>query len=292
MRLTSDSWGEIKWKFADRQVLYSQRGTYTYKKNKEAPALRTKSRPRLGLGRRNEPIRDPALDPAPVPVLALHAPALRLPTIPIPRRAHLRYTRRPVLRAVRPTRRERYRCPRFDDSALVIIGEPDPTPETVVLGNSSGVASRGIAGIGIGSTHSSSSRSPSSADVVCEKLTAWAFRCGIVVFPVLSVWPGVARRDHPRYRPRSVCFSGAAREETRSSIVAPSPASRRSPFESPSSSGSCTSSSPAPDLGESLSSSISSSSSGSDIDSRLSSTADQDGGSSTIEKIVLCLLNN
>ena len=56
-----------------------------------------------------------------------------------------------------------------------------------MLGSRGGVASRGVAGIGVGLTYSSS-----SADVVREKLTACAFRCGVVFSPVRkSVGTGV-----------------------------------------------------------------------------------------------------
>jgi hypothetical protein len=70
-------------------------------------------------------------------------------------------------------------------------------------------------------------------------------------------------------------------------MVVPSPASKKSSSEYYSSPCSRTSSSPAPDRDEYLSSGtsgMSSFSSGSDIDS---STSGQDGGSSTIEKIVI-----
>ena len=61
------------------------------------------------------------------------------------------------------------------------IRVPAPMLEVVMLGNSGGKASRGVTGIGIGLIHSCSSRCLSSIDTVQEKLTACAFRCGVVV---------------------------------------------------------------------------------------------------------------
>ena len=154
------------------------------------------------LGHRDQPARDPALALAP---RIWFEPAQLHPSRP--RSASARHPNpAPCSSVVRAA----FGCPRArpgstgtelmptlpsasgslycsDDFVLAIIGAPAPTLEAVVLGSRGGVASRGVAGIGVGLTYSSS-----SADVVREKLTACAFRCGVVFSPVRkSVGTGV-----------------------------------------------------------------------------------------------------
>ena len=113
MRMTLDGWREIKKKGGVE--ICGQTGTVQSKmhlkekKKENPPHLRLKvpvwviriSRSGIRL-RRNH---------------SLHAPALRPPAIPTPRRAHLRYPSWPVVRALRLTRREQYRRPRFTSAS-------------------------------------------------------------------------------------------------------------------------------------------------------------------------------
>jgi hypothetical protein len=99
---------------------------------------------------------------------ALDPTALCAPAIAPARRAYLRYAPQVVLLcALRHIRRERGVCRLFalpEDSVLATMG--------------GGAGSSGVVRIDVGSSHSSSSRSAESAEIMGETLTAGARRLG------------------------------------------------------------------------------------------------------------------
>jgi hypothetical protein len=175
---------------------------------------------------------------------ALNTTALRTPSITPTRSAHLRYTTRSVLlNAFRCTLDGNGTCARaslrlrlfalLDDLVFAIIGG----------GNAGGAVSSGVGGIGVGSTHSSSSRSVESDEIVREKSNAVSLvLCGrvlVLVFAALGVTGPTGSSSVPPPLPLWP-LSEAGRKERRSGMTAPSPASKKSSEES-SSSSSCVS---------------------------------------------------
>ena len=106
----------------------------------------------------------------------------------------------------------------LDDLVLAIGG-----------GNTGGAVSSGVAGVGVGSTHSSSSRSAESDEIVCEKSTAVALREIVPPPPIVCAELGVTGPTGSSSVPPPLwLLSDAARKESRSPM-ATSPASKSHP---------------------------------------------------------------
>ena len=173
----------------------------------------------------------------------------------------------------------RFRLLALLDNLVLVVGG----------GNAGGTVSIGIVGIGIGLTHSSSSRPAESDEIVREKSTVVALREIVLPLPIVGTALGVTGPTKSSSVPSLLWqLSNAEREESRLLQCLDMRRKRLPPLPPCLRVWTC----PYHRTPKSASSGMSSSSPGSDIDSRLSSVSDHDGGSSTIESIILWFLNN